>query len=93
MRANAACSCPSDRFPPLVERTHFLSAEDKNFYSHPGIDIMGIIRAALDNVPNVFATYYELQRRSESASTITQQVARDFLARRAKSPSRASCER
>ena len=52
----------------------FLSAEDKNFYRHPGIDVFGIMRAAIKNVAN-----YTENRRLEGASTITQQVAKNFL--------------
>lgn len=52
----------------------FLSAEDKSFYSHPGVDFMGVARAVLINVKN-----YGKQRRMVGASTITQQVAKNFL--------------
>ena len=52
----------------------FLSAEDKNFYSHFGLDLLGIVRAAL-NLP----INYVRGRRMVGASTITQQVARNFL--------------
>ncbi len=52
----------------------FLAAEDKNFYSHSGIDPLGILRAVLTNVENIFTG-----RRPVGASTITQQVARNFL--------------
>jgi len=52
----------------------FLSAEDKNFYRHPGIDFIGIARAAVSNVGNVLTG-----DRLEGASTITQQVAKNFL--------------
>jgi penicillin-binding protein 1A len=52
----------------------FLAAEDKNFYSHGGVDPRGIVRAMLDNVINVVR-----DRRLVGASTITQQVARNFL--------------
>jgi penicillin-binding protein 1A len=52
----------------------FLAAEDKNFYSHGGVDARGIIRAVFDNVINVIR-----DRRLVGASTITQQVARNFL--------------
>jgi len=52
----------------------FLSAEDKNFYDHPGIDPVGILRAALTNLKNAFS-----DRRPVGASTITQQVAKNFL--------------
>jgi len=52
----------------------FLSAEDKNFYSHPGIDVTGVARAILTNLRNIGNT-----RRLVGASTITQQVAKNFL--------------
>ena len=52
----------------------FLSAEDKNFFSHPGVDAKGVIRAIINNISNVLAS-----RRLEGASTITQQVAKNFL--------------
>ena len=52
----------------------FLSAEDKGFYEHPGIDIPSIIRAAVTNVQNLGT-----DRRPVGASTITQQVAKNFL--------------
>ena len=52
----------------------FLSAEDKNFFSHPGVDAKGVVRAIINNISNVFYS-----RRLEGASTITQQVAKNFL--------------
>ena len=52
----------------------FLSAEDKNFFSHPGVDARGIIRAILRNISNIIYA-----KRLEGASTITQQVAKNFL--------------
>ncbi len=52
----------------------FTSAEDKNFFTHPGIDPGGIIRAAIKDVFNVLE-----HKRLEGASTITQQVAKNFL--------------
>ena len=51
-----------------------LSAEDKNFYYHPGVDFIGVARAMLTNGKNI-AT----DRRLVGASTITQQVAKNFL--------------
>lgn len=59
--------------PPFVINA-FLSAEDKNFFEHPGIDALGIIRAAFKNIKNVVTG-----ERLEGASTITQQVAKNFL--------------
>ncbi len=52
----------------------FLSAEDKNFFSHPGVDAKGVIRALFNNISNILSS-----RRLEGASTITQQVAKNFL--------------
>ena len=52
----------------------FLSAEDKNFFSHPGIDAKSITRAIIKNFKNYFS-----EKRLEGASTITQQVAKNFL--------------
>jgi penicillin-binding protein 1A len=52
----------------------FLSAEDKNFYSHPGVDAKGVLRAVINNISNLASS-----RRLEGASTITQQVAKNFL--------------
>ncbi len=62
---------PINQIPDRVKQA-FLSAEDKNFYSHPGVDIFGIMRAALNDLRNT-------DRRPQGASTITQQVARNFL--------------
>ncbi|RXF73940.1 penicillin-binding protein 1A [Hansschlegelia zhihuaiae] len=50
----------------------FLSAEDKSFYEHGGLDFVGIARAAISNFQNA-------DRRPQGASTITQQVAKNFL--------------
>ena len=52
----------------------FLSAEDKNFFSHPGVDARGVLRAIFNNIKNVMTS-----KRLEGASTITQQVAKNFL--------------
>jgi len=52
----------------------FLSAEDKNFFSHPGVDAKGVLRAVINNISNIL-----LSKRLEGASTITQQVAKNFL--------------
>ncbi len=61
-------------FVPKLITEAFTSAEDKNFYNHPGIDPSGIMRAAIKDVFNVFQ-----HKRLEGASTITQQVAKNFL--------------
>ena len=52
----------------------FLSAEDKNFFNHPGVDAKGILRAIIKNIKNL-----SQNKRLEGASTITQQVAKNFL--------------
>ena len=52
----------------------FLSAEDKNFFSHPGVDAKGVLRAIINNIKNIMSS-----KRLEGASTITQQVAKNFL--------------
>ncbi len=52
----------------------FLSAEDKNFFSHPGVDAKGVLRATINNFKNIMTS-----KRLEGASTITQQVAKNFL--------------
>src|ERR1700754_2561517 len=52
----------------------FLAAEDKNFYEHGGIDYSGMARAAV-----FYAENYGSNRRPQGASTITQQVAKNFL--------------
>ena len=52
----------------------FLSAEDKNFYKHPGIDILGLIRATVENtLKNSWG------KRPSGASTITQQVVKNII--------------
>ncbi len=52
----------------------FLSAEDKNFFTHPGVDAKGVLRATFNNIKNIMTS-----KRLEGASTITQQVAKNFL--------------
>ena len=52
----------------------FLSAEDKNFFDHPGVDAKGVVRAIKNNIFNIINS-----NRLEGASTITQQVAKNFL--------------
>ena len=64
---------PYESIPKKVINS-FLSAEDKNFFSHPGIDAKGILRAVIKNIKNVAQN-----KRLEGASTITQQVAKNFL--------------
>jgi len=64
---------PFDSIPKKIINS-FLSAEDKNFFNHPGIDPKGIIRAIFNNFENIMNN-----NRLEGASTITQQVAKNFL--------------
>ena len=64
---------PVQAVPKLVINA-FLAAEDKNFYEHGGIDITGIARAAV-----IYLQNYGSSRRPQGASTITQQVAKNFL--------------
>lgn len=64
---------PIQAVPDRVKAA-FLSAEDKNFYNHPGIDATGLARAVVTNFQNMGSG-----RRQVGASTITQQVAKNFL--------------
>ncbi|EKF17306.1 penicillin-binding protein 1A [Nitratireductor pacificus] len=64
---------PIQAIPDRIKAA-FLSAEDKNFYTHPGVDVTGLVRAVVTNVRNVGSG-----RRPVGASTITQQVAKNFL--------------
>lgn len=54
----------------------FIAAEDKNFYDHPGVDLVALGRAVATNVINIVT---QRSRRPVGASTITQQVAKNFL--------------
>lgn len=62
---------PADSMPDMVKNA-FISAEDQNFYRHPGIDMVAIGRAAITN-------FLHKGGRLKGASTITQQVAKNFL--------------
>ena len=64
---------PFEAIPNIVINS-FLSAEDKNFFYHPGVDAKGIVRATKNNIKNALKS-----KRLEGASTITQQVAKNFL--------------
>src|SRR3569623_1337800 len=64
---------PIQGVPKLVINA-FLAAEDRNFYQHGGLDFTGIARASLSFIQN-----YGSGRRPQGASTITQQVAKNFL--------------
>jgi penicillin-binding protein 1A len=64
---------PIQAIPKLVTNA-FVAAEDKNFYEHNGVDFQGIMRAGI-----LFVQNYGSGRRPQGASTITQQVAKNFL--------------
>ena len=64
---------PVDKIPEKLKQA-FLSAEDKTFYEHGGIDFTGLMRAVMVNLQNLGSN-----RRPVGASTITQQVAKNFL--------------
>ncbi|WP_343070150.1 penicillin-binding protein 1A [Bartonella phoceensis] len=59
---------------PKILKEAFISAEDKNFYRHFGLDPEGLSRALINNIRNIGSG-----KRPEGASTITQQVAKNFL--------------
>ena len=61
---------PSAAIPKLVKNA-FIAAEDKNFYTHKGFDPEGILRAGY--------VFLQGNKRVQGASTITQQVAKNFL--------------
>ena len=64
---------PIEAMPQLIKDA-FISAEDKSFYEHEGLDFRGIVRAQMSNVGNLIRG-----RRLEGGSTITQQVSKNFL--------------
>ncbi|MCQ2913972.1 MAG: penicillin-binding protein 1A [Alphaproteobacteria bacterium] len=64
---------PYETIPEILVKS-FISAEDKKFFSHGGVDFVGIIRAVFQNL-----RYAGKGRRMIGASTITQQVAKNFL--------------
>lgn len=53
----------------------FVAAEDQNFWTHPGIDVQGIMRALVNNGLHMMG----FNARFSGASTITQQVAKNFF--------------
>ncbi len=59
---------------PETVKNAFIAAEDKHFYQHAGVDFLGIVRAVLGNLKNMGSG-----KRPAGASTITQQVAKNFL--------------
>ncbi len=64
---------PVENIPDKV-KSAFISAEDKNFYKHKGVDLVSIFKATIINVKHVYQG-----KRLVGASTITQQVAKNFL--------------
>jgi penicillin-binding protein 1A len=64
---------PIEKIPDNVKNA-FLSAEDKGFYEHGGIDFTGLMRATAVNIASIFTG-----DRLQGASTITQQVAKNML--------------
>ena len=74
---------PINDIPTLVKQA-FISAEDKNFYEHPGIDFTGIMRAAIKNI----IASSQGRKSLVGGSTITQQVVKNFLLTNEKSINR-----
>ena len=64
---------PVENIPKRVKDA-FVSAEDKNFFKHKGVDIFSILKASVINIKHVYQG-----KRLVGASTITQQVAKNFL--------------
>lgn len=64
---------PIEAMPKHIINT-FLAAEDKSFYEHPGVNMFSVARAMVTNLRNIGS-----DRRPVGASTITQQVAKNFL--------------
>ena len=64
---------PTSSMPELVKNA-FVAAEDKNFFKHKGVDLISILKAFVINFYNVYEG-----KRLVGASTITQQVAKNFL--------------
>ena len=62
---------PANEIPALIKHA-FISSEDKNFYDHPGYDLRGILAALFDAIQS-------RGKRIRGASTITQQVMKNFL--------------
>ncbi len=61
---------------PEMQIKAFLAAEDDSFFSHPGVDVKGLIRAAVELI--------RTGKKKQGGSTITMQVARNFLLSREK---------
>ncbi len=66
---------PIDEIPAVIKHA-FISAEDKNFYNHQGFDIQGIAKAGIEfGMDRIRGG----NKRARGASTIAQQVAKNFL--------------
>jgi penicillin-binding protein 1A len=74
---------PIESIPDLLKNA-FIAAEDQNFYTHPGIDFTGILRAVIKNVLSAL----EGRKSLVGGSTITQQVVKNFLLTKEKSINR-----
>lgn len=68
---------------PALVKNAFIAAEDQNYYSHPGIDLYSIVRAAIQNIMNIGN-----DKNPVGGSTITQQVVKNFLLTNERSISR-----
>lgn len=66
---------PIEFMPDLVKNA-FIAAEDQNFYTHSGVDPVAVVRAGVRYVKNKL---FGIGKRPEGASTITQQVAKNFF--------------
>ena len=64
---------PYREIPPRLVQA-FISAEDKDFFTHGGVDFLGIVRAVATNAEN-----YGSGKRPVGASTITQQLAKNLI--------------
>ena len=64
---------PIESMPEIIKKA-FVSAEDKNFFHHKGVDLQSISKAVLINIKNLYEG-----KRLVGASTITQQLAKNFL--------------
>ncbi len=79
---------PATSMPKLLINA-FIAAEDQNFWEHKGVDIHGLARAIKVNLEGIIAGG---ARRAEGASTITQQVAKNFLLTNERSMARKAKE-
>jgi penicillin-binding protein 1A len=79
---------PVDSMPKLLINA-FIAAEDQNFWEHKGVDMQGVARAIKVNIEGLIAGG---PKRAEGASTITQQVAKNFLLTNERSMTRKAKE-